>query len=169
VLICRDFKGFRERVSGEKWFSGSNACAFSVHGTFEGKADLGDGSMSEQTIPVEPRMTSRYQRLFGIRIRALVLALFAYVGSGIGVSAVRTFEIFTGSEGESLPVLEATEVRRKTFHETHLHHRRYSERQRRKQLYRPKPLWFRLIAQPETFTSPLDTSPPSLRAPPLPA
>ena len=51
-------------------------------------------------------MTSKYQRLFGIRVRALVLALFAYVGSGIGVSAVRTFEVFAGSEGESLPVLK---------------------------------------------------------------
>ena len=118
---------------------------------------------------MQPMTNSRYQRLFGIRLRALVLALFAYVGSGIGVSAVRTFEIFAGSEGESLPVLEATEVRRKTFHETHLHHRRFSERQRRKQSYRPKPLSFRLIAQPETFASFLDTSPPSLRAPPFPA
>src|SRR5688572_3852657 len=125
--------------------------------------------MIEQKIPVQPMRTSRYQRLFGIRVRALVLALFAYVGCGIGVSAVRTFEIFAGSEGESLPLLEATEVRRKTFHETHLHHRRFSERQRRKQLYRPKPLWFRLITQPETFVSFLDTSPPSLRAPPFPA
>ena len=113
--------------------------------------------------------TSRHQRLFGIRLRALVLALFAYVGSGIGVSAVRTLEVFAGSEGESLPVLEATEVRRKTFHETHLHHRRFSERQRRKQSYRPKPLSLRLITQPDTFTSFLDTSPPSLRAPPFAA
>ena len=113
--------------------------------------------------------SSKYQRLFGIRLRALVLALFAYVGSGIGVSAVRTLEVFAGSEGESLPVLEATEVRRKTFHETHLHHRRFSERQRRKQLYRPKPLSLRLITQPVTFTSFLDTSPPSLRAPPFSA
>jgi hypothetical protein len=113
--------------------------------------------------------TSKYQRLFGIRLRALVLALFAYVGSGIGVSAVRTLEILAGSEAESQPVLEATEVRRRTFHETHLHHRRFSERQRRKQSYWPKPLWLRLIRQPETITSFLDTSPPSLRAPPLPA
>jgi hypothetical protein len=125
--------------------------------------------MIERKFPVQLMTTSRYPRLFGLRVRALVLALFAYVGSGIGVSAVRTFEVFAGSEGESLPVLEATEVRRKTFHETHLHHRRFSERQRRKQLYRPKPLWFRLIAQPETFASFLDTSPPSLRAPPLSA
>jgi hypothetical protein len=117
--------------------------------------------------PVRPMTASRHQRLFGIRLRALVLALFAYVGSGIGVSAVRTLEVFTGSEAESLPVLEATEVRRKSFHETHLHHRRFSERQRRKQLYRPKPLWFRLISQPVTFASFLDTSPPSLRAPPF--
>ena len=112
--------------------------------------------------------SSKYQRLFGIRLRALVLALFAYVGSGIGVSAVRTLEVFTGSEGESLPVLEATEVRRKTFHETHLHHRRFSERQRQKHSYGPKPLSLRLIAQPGTFASFLDTSPPSLRAPPFP-
>ena len=113
--------------------------------------------------------TSNYQRLFGFRLRALVLALFAYVGSGIGVSAVRTLEVFAGSEGESLPVLEATEVRRKTFHETHLHHRRFSERQHRKQSYRPKPLSLRLITQPDTFTSFLDASPPSLRAPPFSA
>ena len=113
--------------------------------------------------------TPRHQCVFGIRLRALVLALFAYVGSGIGVSAVRTLDIFAGSEGESLPVLEATEVRRKAFHETHLHHRRFSERRRRKQSYRPKPLWLRLIAQPETLASFLDTSPPSLRAPPFPA
>ena len=125
--------------------------------------------MIEKKIPVQPMTTSRYQRLFGIRVRALVLALFAYVGCGIGVSAVRTLEVFAGSEGESLPVLEATEVRRKTFQETHLRHRRFSERQRRKQLYRPQPLWFRLISQPEPFASFLDTSPPSLRAPPLPA
>ena len=111
---------------------------------------------------------SKYQRFFGIRVRALVLALSAYVGSGIGVSAVRTFEIFAGAEGESLPVLEAAEVRRKTFHETHLHNRRFLERQRRKQLYRPKPRWFRLVAQPQPFGSSLDASPPSLRAPPLP-
>ncbi len=111
---------------------------------------------------------SRYQRVFGIRLRALVLALFAYVGSGIGVSAVRTLEVFAGSEGELLLVLEATEVRRKTFHETYLHHRRFSERQRRKHSYRPKPLSLRLITQPETFASFLDTSPPSLRAPPFP-
>ena len=110
---------------------------------------------------------SKYQRFFGIRVRALVLALAAYVGSGIGVSAVRTFEIFAGAEGESLSVLEAAEVRRKTFHETHLHNRRFLERQRRKQLYRPKPRWFRLIAQPQPFGSSLDASPPSLRAPPL--
>jgi hypothetical protein len=114
-------------------------------------------------------MASRPQRLFGIRLRALVLALFAYVGSGIGVSAVRTLEVFAGSEGESLPVLEATEVRRKTFHETHLHHRRFSERQRRKHVYRPKPLSLRLVTQPDTFTSFFDTSPPSLRAPPFSA
>ena len=113
--------------------------------------------------------TSRHQCLFGIPLRALVLALFAYVGSGIGVSAVRTLEVFAGSEGESLPVLEATEVRRKTFHETHLHHRRFSERQRRKQSYRPKPLSLKLITQPDTFTAFLDTSPPSLRAPPFSA
>ena len=113
--------------------------------------------------------TSRHQCLFGIRLRALVLALFAYVGSGIGVSAVRTLEVFAGSEGESLPLLEATEVRRKTFHETHLHHRRFSERQRRKQLYRPTPLSLRLITLPEIFTSFLDTFPPSLRAPPFSA
>ena len=74
---------------------------------------LGNSSMNHQTISAQPMTTSRYQRLFGIRLRALVLALFAYVGSGIGVSAVRTFEVFAGSEGESLPVLEATEVRRK--------------------------------------------------------
>jgi len=110
---------------------------------------------------------SRHQRLFGIRLRALVLALFAYVGSGIGVSAVRTLEVFAGSESESLPVLEATEVRRKTL--THLHHRRSSERQRRKHVYRPKPLSLRLITQPDTFTSFFDTSPPSLRAPPFSA
>jgi hypothetical protein len=113
--------------------------------------------------------TSRHQRLFGIRLRALVLALFAYVGSGIGVSAVRTLEVFAGSEGESLPVLEATEVRRKTFHETDLHHRRFSERQRRNQSYRPTPLSLRLITHPVTFTSFPDTSPPSLRAPPFSA
>ena len=113
--------------------------------------------------------SSKHQRLFGIRLRALVLALFAYVGSGIGVSAVRTLEVFAGSEGESLPILEATEVRRKTFHETHLHHRRFSERQRRKHSYRPKLLSLRLITQPDTFTSFLDTSPPSLRAPPFSA
>jgi hypothetical protein len=111
-------------------------------------------------------MTSRYQRLFGIRLRALVLALFAYVGSGIGVNAVRTLDVFAGSEGESLLVLEATEVRRKTFQETYLHHRRFSERQRRKQAYRPKPLWLTLIKQSETLPFFLDTSPPSLRAPP---
>jgi len=125
--------------------------------------------MIERKIPVQPMTTSRYQRFFGIRVRALVLALFAYVGSGIGVSAVRTLEIFAGSEGESVPVLEATEVRRKTFHETHPHHSRFSEQQRRKQLYRHKPLWFRPIAQPETIVSFLDTSPPSLRAPPFSA
>ena len=113
--------------------------------------------------------SSKYQRLFGIRLRALVLALFAYVGSGIGASAVRTLEIFAGSEGESLPVLEATEVRRKTFHETHLHHRQFSERERRKDSYRLKPLSLRLVTQPDTFTSFLDTSPPSLRAPPFSA
>lgn len=111
----------------------------------------------------------RYQRLFGIRLRALVLALFAYVGSGIGVNAVRTLEVFAGAESESLLVLEATEVRRKAFHETYLHHRRFSERQRRKQSYRPKPLWLTLIKQSETLPSFLDASPPSLRAPPLPA
>ena len=113
--------------------------------------------------------TPRHQCVFGIRLRALVLALFAYVGSGIGVSAVRTLEVFAGFEGESLPVLEATEVRRKTFHETHLHHRRFSERQRRKDSYRPKPLSLRSITQPDAFTSFLDTSPPSLRAPPFSA
>jgi hypothetical protein len=79
------------------------------------------GRMIARKTPVEPTTTSKYQRLFGIRLRALVLALFAYVGSGIGVSAVRTLEVFAGSDGESLPVLEATEVRRRTFHETHLH------------------------------------------------
>ena len=128
---------------------------------------LGNYRMIEWKFPVRPMKTSKHQRFFGIRLRALVLALFAYVGSGIGVSAVRTLEIFAGSEGESLPVLEATEVRRRTFHETHLHHRRFSERQRRKQSYRPKPLWLRLITQAETFASSLDTSPPSLRAPPF--
>ena len=125
------------------------------------------GRMTKQQIPAETITTSKYQRVFGIRLRALVLALFAYVGSGIGASAVRTLEVFAGSEGESLPVLEATEVRRKTFHETHLHHRRFSERQRRKDSYRPKPLSLRLITQPETFTLFLDASPPSLRAPPF--
>ena len=113
--------------------------------------------------------TSKYQRLFGIHLRALILAFFAYVGSGIGVNAARTLEICAGSEGESLPVLEATEVRRKTFHETHLHHRCLSERQRRKQSYRAKPLWLWLLGQPEAVASFLDTSPPSLRAPPFPA
>ena len=117
--------------------------------------------------PVQRIKTSKYQCLFGIRLRALILALFAYVGSGIGVNAVRTLEVFAGSEGESLPILEATEIRRRTFHETHLHHRRFSERQRRKQSYGPKPLSLRLITQPDTFTSFLDTSPPSLRAPPF--
>src|SRR5580765_6467501 len=116
-----------------------------------------------------PMTTSRHQCVFGIRLRALVLSLFAYVVSGIGVSAVRTLEVFAGSEGESLPVLEATEVRRKTIHESHLHHRRFSERQRRKDAYRPKPLSLRLITQPETFNLFLDTSPPSLRAPPFSA
>ena len=114
-----------------------------------------------------PMTTSRHQCSFGIRLRALVLALFAYVGSGIGVSAVRTLEVFAGSEGESLPVLEATEARRKAFHETHLHHRRFSERQRQKPSCRPTPLSLRLITHPETFASFLDTSPPSLRAPPF--
>jgi len=137
VLICRNFRRFGRTL------------------------------FSKMKFPVLPMKTSRHQCLFGIRLRALVLALFAYVGSGIGVSAVRTLEVFAGSEGESLPVLEATEVRRKTFHETHLHHRRFSERQRRKQSYRPKPLSLRLITQPDTFTAFLDTSPPSLRAPPL--
>jgi len=125
--------------------------------------------MSERKISTQSMTNSKYQRLFGIRLRALVLALFAYVGSGIGINAVRTLEVFAGSEGESLPVLEATEVRRKTIHETHLHHRRFSERQRRKDSCRPKPLSLRLITHPETFTSFLDTSPPSLRAPPFPA
>ena len=125
--------------------------------------------MSERKISIQSMTNSKYQRLFGIRLRALVLALLAYVGSGIGVSAVRTLEVFAGSEGESLPVLEATEVRRKTIHETHLHHRRFSERQRRKDSYRPKPLSLRLITQPETFALFLDTSPPSLRAPPFSA
>ena len=111
-----------------------------------------------------PMTTSRHQCLFGIRLRALVLALFAYVGSGIGV--VRTLEVFAGSESESLPVLEATEARRKALHETHLHHRRFSERQRQKPSCRPTPISLRLITHPETFTSFLDTSPPSLRAPP---
>ena len=113
--------------------------------------------------------TSSSQCLFGIRFRALVLALFAYVGSGIGVSAFRTLEVFAGAEGESLPVLEATEARRKTLHETHLHHRQSSVRERRKHSYRPKPLSLRLVTQPASFTSFLDTSPPSLRAPPVSA
>jgi hypothetical protein len=132
------------------------------------RTDLVNDRMVQWKFPVRPMKTSRYQCL-GIRLRALVLALFAYVGSGIGVSAVRTLEVFAGSEGESLPVLEATEVRRKTFHETHLHHRRFSERERRKDSYRPKPLSLRLLTQPDTFTSFLDTSPPSLRAPPFSA
>jgi hypothetical protein len=132
----------------------------------ETRTDLGNDRMIEWEFPVRPMKTSRYQRLFGIRLRALVLALFAYVGSGIGVSAVWTLEVFASSEGESLPVLEATEVRRKTFHETHLHHRRFSERQRRKQSYRPNPLWLRRFGQPEAVAFFLDTSPPSLRAPP---
>jgi len=104
--------------------------------------------------------------MFGIPLRGLVLALFAYVGSGMGVSAVRTLEVFAGSEGESLPVLEATEVRRKTIHETHLHHRRFSERQRRKDSYQTAPS-LSLTRQPDTFTSFINTSPPSLRAPPF--
>ena len=133
----------------------------------ETRAYLDNDRMIQWKFPVRPMKTSRYQRLFGIRLRALVLALFAYVGSGIGVNAVRTLEVFAGSEGESLPVLEATEVRRRTFHETHLHHRRFSERQRRKQSYRPTALSLRLITQPDTFPSLLDTSPPSLRAPPF--
>lgn len=123
--------------------------------------------MIEWNLSVRPVTTSRCQRWFGIRLRALALALVAYVGSGIGVSAVRTLEMFAGPEGESLPVLEATEVRRRTFHETHLHHRRFSERQRHTQFFCPKPLW--LTRQPEIAASILDTSPPSLRAPPLPA
>ena len=141
-----------------------------IIGSFSAALKAGTGAkgrMTKQQIPAETITTSRYQRLFGIRLRALVLALFAYVGSGIGASAVRTLEVFAGSEGESLPVLEATEVRRKTIHETHLHHRRFSERQRRKHSYRPKPLSLRLITQPETFTLSLDASPPSLRAPPF--
>ena len=135
----------------------------------EARTDLSDRNMIERKIPVQPMTTSRYQCFFGIRLRALVLALFAYVGTGIGVSAVRTLEVFAGSEGESLPVLEATEVRRKTFHETHLHHRRFSERQRREESYQPTPLWLRRIIQPDAFTSFIDTSPPSLRAPPFSA
>jgi hypothetical protein len=110
-------------------------------------------------------MTTEHQCVFGIRLRALVLALFAYVGSGIGVSAVRTLEVFAGSESESLPVLEATEARRKAFHETHLHHRRFSERQRQKPSCRPIPLSLRLITHPETFTLSSTLLHP-LRAPP---
>jgi len=163
LIICpRRLRVFEKRaVYRETAIIGSFSAALKA-GTVCAK-----GRMTKQQIPAKTITTSKYQRVFGIRLRALVLALFAYVGSGIGASAVRTLEVFAGSEGESLPVLEATEVRRKTIHETHLHHRRFSERQRRKDSYRPKPLSLRLITQPETFTLSLDASPPSLRAPPF--